>query len=111
MPNNQNLDLTFKTLADPTRRAVLARLTTGSAPIKELAAPFEMALPSFMQHVRMLESAGLVVTEKQGRTRICTLAPEALSEVEDWLSQQRTTWNARFDRLEAFLNEETLDGT
>jgi DNA-binding transcriptional ArsR family regulator len=104
MPNN--LDLTFKTLADPTRRAVLARLTNGSAPVKDLAAPFDMALPSFMQHVRMLEEAGLVTTQKQGRTRMCSLQPEALADVENWLSSQRRAWNARFDRLEAFLDEE-----
>lgn len=104
MPNN--LDLTFKTLADPTRRAVLARLTNGPAPVKDLAEPFDMALPSFMQHVRMLEDAGLVHTEKQGRTRICRLQPEALSDAESWLSGQRRAWNARFDRLEAFLDEE-----
>ncbi|MFN3226138.1 MAG: ArsR/SmtB family transcription factor [Hyphomicrobiales bacterium] len=107
MPNN--IDLTFKTLADPTRRAVLARLTNGSAPVKDLAAPFDMALPSFMQHVRLLEEAGLVTTEKQGRTRMCSLQPDALAEAENWLSQQRSAWNARFNRLEAFLDEETSD--
>ncbi len=107
MPNN--LDLTFKSLADPTRRAVLARLTTGSAPVKDLAAPFEMALPSFMQHVRLLEEAGLVTTEKQGRTRMCSLQLDALTDVENWLSRQRSAWNARFDRLETFLDEETSD--
>jgi DNA-binding transcriptional ArsR family regulator len=107
MPNN--LDITFKTLADPTRRAVLARLTSGPAPMKDLAAPFDMALPSFMQHVRLLEEAGLVTTEKQGRTRICSLQPDALSEVENWLAGQRRAWNARFDRLEAFLDEDDPD--
>jgi DNA-binding transcriptional ArsR family regulator len=107
MPNN--IDLTFKTLADPTRRAVLARLTNGSAPVKDLAAPFDMALPSFMQHVRLLEEAGLVTTEKQGRTRMCSLQPDALAEAENWLSQQRSAWNARFNRLEALLDEETSD--
>lgn len=104
MPNN--LDLTFKTLADPTRRAVLARLTSGPAPVKDLAAPFDMALPSFMQHVRLLEEAGLVTTEKQGRTRMCALKPDALADVEDWLTEQRNAWNARLDRLDAFLEQD-----
>jgi len=107
MPNN--LDLTFKTLADPTRRAVLARLTSGPAPVTDLAAPFDMALPSFMQHVRLLEDAGLVTTQKQGRTRICSLQPDALAEVENWLNRQRSAWNARFDRLETYLDEEISD--
>lgn len=107
MPNNDNLDLTFKTLADPTRRAVLARLIEGQAPMKDLAAPFNMALPSFMQHIRQLEEAGLITTRKEGRTRLCALQPDALTEVEDWLAGQRKAWNARFDRLEAFLDEDT----
>lgn len=107
MPNN--LDLTFKTLADPTRRAVLAHLTKGSAPVKDLAAPFSMALPSFMQHVRLLEQAGLVATKKQGRTRMCSLNPDALADVENWLSGQRLAWNTRFDRLETYLDGETSD--
>ncbi|MBO6676360.1 MAG: helix-turn-helix transcriptional regulator [Rhizobiales bacterium] len=107
MPNN--LDLTFKTLADPTRRAVLIRLTSGPAPVTDLAAPFDMALPSFMQHVRLLEDAGLVTTQKQGRTRICSLEPDALTDVENWLSRQRSAWNARFDRLETYLDGETSD--
>lgn len=109
MPNQLNLDHTFKTLADPTRRAVLARLATGPAAVKDLAAPFDMALPSFMQHLRLLEEAGLVGSKKQGRTRICTLKPDALADVEDWLAGQRAAWNARLDRLEAFLEQDTDD--
>lgn len=109
MPNQTNLDLTFKTLADPTRRAVLARLAAGPAAVKDLAAPFDMALPSFMQHVRLLEEAGLVQSEKQGRSRMCTLRPDALANAEDWLAGQRAAWNARFDRLEAFLEHDADD--
>jgi DNA-binding transcriptional ArsR family regulator len=102
------LDLVFKALADPTRRAVLARLGDGPASVGALAEPFDMALPSFMQHLRVLERAGLVSSTKIGRVRTCTLRPEALGGAERWLADQRAMWSGRLDRLEAYL-EETLD--
>jgi DNA-binding transcriptional ArsR family regulator len=98
-----NLDHIFTALADPTRRAVLARLGQGEAPVKTLAAPHDMALPSFLKHIDMLERAGLVRSRKQGRLRICTLHPEALAAAETWLDQQRGVWEGRLDRIEAFL--------
>ena len=106
MANQSDLDDTFRALADPTRRAIVARLTTGEARIGELAEPFSMALPSFLDHVRKLEGAGLVTTRKEGRARICTLNASRLDEAERWISRQRALWNVRFDRLEALLDED-----
>ncbi len=96
-----NLDTIFSALSDPTRRAVVARLGQGEAPVKTLAAPHDMALPSFLKHIDMLERAGLVKTRKDGRMRICTLHPEALAQAESWLDQQRAIWSGRLDRLSA----------
>lgn len=98
MPN-QNLDLVFATLADPTRRAIIERLAEGPAPVKELARPHDMALPSFLQHVRVLEQGRMIRTEKVGRQRICRLEPLALAPVQTWLDRQRRTWERRLDRL------------
>jgi DNA-binding transcriptional ArsR family regulator len=95
------LDSIFRALADPTRRAVLARLTIGPSSIGELAEPFNMALPSFLQHVKVLEHCGLVQTAKQGRVRTCRIAPHKIAEAEHWLSQQRQLWEGRPDRLGA----------
>ncbi len=104
MPNNStHLDQVFQALADPTRRAVLQRLRHGPAPVGELAAPFAMALPSFLQHLRMLEASGLIRSRKQGRVRTCTLEPLALQRAEQWLQEQRIQWEARLDRLEEVL--------
>jgi len=99
------LDGTFQALADPTRRAVLGRLGTGPASIGELAAPFEMALPSFMKHIRYLEKTGWIKTRKQGRVRTCTLEREPFDLVESWLDTQRGIWEGRTDRLERFLTD------
>ncbi len=97
------LDSTFGALADPTRRAILAALTTGQASISELARPHRMSLPAVMKHVRVLERAGLVSQKKVGRTRHCRLAAEPLKEAEDWLAQYRMFWEKNFDALEKFL--------
>jgi DNA-binding transcriptional ArsR family regulator len=102
MPNQQ-LTRVFQALTDPTRRAVLERLTLGSAPVGELARPFKMALPSFMQHRAVLEDCGLVRSKKQGRVRTYTLAPQPLEAVEHWLSAQRAHWERRLDSLDDFL--------
>ncbi len=105
MPNeHDSLDTVFHALADPTRRAVLQRLTRGPASVSELADPFEMALPSFLQHLRVLEDSGLVRSRKQGRVRTCEMAPEPLGEAERWIADQRALWEDRLDRLAAYLD-------
>lgn len=102
MPN-QELTRVFQALTDPTRRAVLERLTRGPAPVSELAQPFRMALPSFVQHLQVLENCGLVRSNKQGRVRTYALAPPPLKAAEDWLSAQRAHWERRLDALDDFL--------
>lgn len=105
MPNQHaHLDHVFHALADPTRRAVLARLCEGPAPVSELAEPFDMALPSFTQHLGVLEQSGLVHSEKRGRVRTYQLAPERLKEAQDWLAKQRAHWEKRLDQLDNYLN-------
>ena len=109
---SQQLDGIFQALADPTRRAVLGRLGRGPASISELAQPFAMALPSFIKHIHMLESSGLIRTVKQGRVRTCAIEAARFSEISQWLEGQRAIWEGRADRLEQFVisqqNEETL---
>ena len=100
------LDDIFVALADPTRRAVVRRLGEGSASVGELAQPFEITLPSFMKHVRTLESSGLIRTRKTGRVRMCTLNQDRLSLVDDWLAEQRRAWEQRTDRLEQFVTHQ-----
>ena len=101
--SSSQLDAVFQALADPTRRAVLGRLGTGPASIGELAAPFEMALPSFMKHIRSLENTGWISTRKTGRVRTCTLERKSFDVIETWLSAQRSIWEDRADRLERFV--------
>lgn len=102
-----NLDHLFTALSDPTRRAVIAQLGGGEAPVSALAQPHNMALPSFLKHLAQLERAGLVTSRKVGRTRICTLHPEALQTAQTWLDQQRAVWEGKLDRLDAFLSKDT----
>ena len=97
------LDDTFRALADPTRRAVIQALGRGPASVSELARPFEMALPSFLQHLRTLEECGLVSTRKVGRVRTCTLNAAPLEAAETWLDEQRRLWTRRLDRLDALV--------
>jgi|SRR6516164_7184836 DNA-binding transcriptional ArsR family regulator len=97
------MDAIFQALADPTRRAVVGRLGRGPATVSELAAPFDMALPSFLKHIRMLEGGGLIRTRKTGRVRTCELEKGALATAESWLAQQRALWEGRTDRLEQFV--------
>jgi DNA-binding transcriptional ArsR family regulator len=97
------LDGVFHALADPTRRAVLGRLGQGPASISDLAKPFDMALPSFMKHIRLLEDSGWIRTAKQGRVRTCAIEKKQFAAVESWLSEQRTLWEGRTDRLERFV--------
>jgi DNA-binding transcriptional ArsR family regulator len=101
-----SVDEVFVALADPTRRAVVRCLGSGPTSVGELAQRFPMTLPSFMKHVRTLESSGLIRTVKQGRVRTCVLNRERLGLVEDWLAEQRLIWAERTDRLEQFLEEE-----
>jgi len=97
------LDDVFRALADPTRRAVLGRLGAGPATVSELARPFDMALPSFMKHIRVLEKSGWVRTRKVGRVRTCTIDESSFAAVEGWLAAQRRLWEDRTDRLEQFV--------
>lgn len=100
------LSTVFLALADPTRRAVIARLGQGPASVSELASPFKMGLPSFMKHIRFLEDSGMIRTTKTGRTRTCVIDGRRLSDAERWLAEQREIWEARSDRLEAFVMQE-----
>ena len=104
MPNySAKLDQVFQALADPTRRAVLQRLSDGAASTLELARPFHMALPSFTQHLGMLEKHGLVKSKKTGRVRTYELAPKRLQAAEDWILDRRKLWERRLDQLDAYL--------
>lgn len=100
-----SLDTLFQALADPTRRAVLGRLGEGVASVGDLAAPFDMALPSLMKHVHVLEAAGLIHTRKAGRVRYCEIDEARLAAVGSWLDEQRAIWESRTDRLERFVVE------
>ena len=97
------LTLTFAALADPTRRAMLARLATGEATVSELAEPFAVSLPAISQHLNVLERAGLVVRTREAQWRPSRLQVDPLDEAVDWLLARRRTWDARMDRLEAHL--------
>ena len=100
-----SVDPVFRALADPTRRHVLERLSRSPASVSELAAPYDMALPSFLQHLRILEDSGLVRSNKVGRVRTYKLAPKRLKAAEDWLSRQRSLWERRLDQLDSYLLE------
>ena len=101
-----DLDEVLVALADPTRREVVRRLGSGPASVGELARPFPITLPSFMKHLRTLESSGLVRTAKSGRVRTCTLNHERLALLDGWLDEQRAIWEARTDRLEALVTSQ-----
>ena len=107
MPNQTTeLSRVFYALSDPTRRAVLTRLSDGPASVSELARPFEMALPSFLQHLGVLEECGLVRSRKQGRVRTYRPTPRPLAAAEHWIEQRRALWEQRLDQLDDYL--ETL---
>jgi DNA-binding transcriptional ArsR family regulator len=112
---NQQIDLDrlFNALADPARREIVERLSRGPAPVSELAKPLPMSLPSVMQHLGVLEAAGLVRSEKVGRVRTCSIEPDALSLAEQWINDRRTAWEHRLDRLGTYLanlSKEEPDG-
>jgi len=106
MPNQSiQLDRVFYALADPTRRAVLERLSAGPAAVSELAKPFDMALPSFTQHLNVLSDCGLVHSQKTGRIRTYYISPQALMVAEQWMVEQRHLWEARLNQLDSYLNQ------
>ncbi|OOG65289.1 transcriptional regulator [Sinorhizobium sp. A49] len=106
------LDLAFHALSDPTRRAVVSRLAEGELPVTALAEPFDMALPSFAQHLKVLEDCGLIVSEKRGRSRWCRLERARFAEAANWMEAERRRWDERLGRLEDYLDkmEENDDG-
>jgi len=103
------LDVTFRALADPTRRGMLASLALGDKSIGELGEPFQMSFAGASKHVKVLESAGLVARRKAGRRQICTLKAEPLKEAEDWLRQWEKFWSVRLDRLEALVERHSKE--
>jgi DNA-binding transcriptional ArsR family regulator len=104
MPSDQ-LSATFQALADPTRRAILARLTRGETSVTELAEPFAMSLPAVSKHLKVLERAGLVARGRDAQWRPCRLEAQPLRDVADWVERYRRHWEARFDRLDDYLRE------
>lgn len=112
MTEQSRLDETFAALANPTRRAILARLADGHATVNELAAPFDMSLPAISKHLKVLEKAGLIDRGQDAQFRPCMLNAEPLKALASWTDQYRHIWEARFDRMEQFLKqiEEPKDG-
>lgn len=106
-PSEKEIDLLFQALADPSRRAMVDRLTRGPASVSELGRPLAMSLPAVVQHLHLLEASGLVRTEKLGRVRTCSIEPNTLRTAEAWVAERRTAWEQRLDRLGDFLAEQT----
>ncbi|HSU57770.1 MAG TPA: metalloregulator ArsR/SmtB family transcription factor [Bryobacteraceae bacterium] len=104
MPSD-HLSTTFAALADPTRRAILARLASGETSVTELAEPFEISLPGISKHLKVLERAGLIVRSREAQWRPCQLEPRPLKEAADWLEYYRRFWEESFDRLDEYLHE------
>jgi DNA-binding transcriptional ArsR family regulator len=108
LPNQRaELDLVYQALADPTRRFIVARLARGPATVSELAEPHDMSLPAVLQHLGLLESSGLVRSEKVGRVRTCKLDAARLRAAEDWLAARRSLWERRLDRLGDYLRRKS----
>jgi DNA-binding transcriptional ArsR family regulator len=101
---DQQLDLMFQALADPTRRAMVERLSKGPASVSELAKPLPMSLPAVVQHLQVLEHSGLVTSKKVGRVRTCTLDTGAMSRAEQWINERRRGWEKKLDKLGALLD-------
>lgn len=104
MSNADRLDETFAALADPTRRAILARLASGEASVTELAAPFAMSQPAISKHLKVLERAGLISRGRDAQRRPCRLEPQPLAEASGWLEAYRRCWEGNFQRLDALLD-------
>ncbi len=100
---DSTLDTLFSALSDPTRRDVMERLGKGTQTVTELAANYDMALPTFTAHLAKLEAAGLIKTRKSGRIRTCEIHPDALNPIDGWLAEQRNIWEARLDRLDDYV--------
>ncbi len=103
--NTDQLSTTFAALADPTRRAILARLTSGEASVTELAKPFKISMPAISKHLKVLEHAGLIQRSREAQWRPCRLEAAPLKEVSDWTERYRRFWEERFDRLDEYLAE------
>jgi DNA-binding transcriptional ArsR family regulator len=101
----ESLDLVFQALADPTRRAIVERLTRGPASVSELTQPLTMSMPAVLQHLRVLQDSGLVRSSKTGRVRTCEIEPAVLSNAEQWIGDRRSRWERRLDRLGDFLDD------
>jgi DNA-binding transcriptional ArsR family regulator len=104
------LDQAFQALADPTRRVIVERLAQGPASVSELKRPLDMSLPAVMQHLAVLETSGLVVSQKSGRVRTCRINPAALAEAERWIAERRLEWERRLDRLGDYLQTLESEG-
>ena len=104
---NDALSVTLSALADPTRRAILARLSEGEASVNELAAPFDISLPAISRHLKVLESAGLISRGRKAQWRPCRLRTEPLTELDDWLARYRQFWEGSFDKMDGYLEELT----
>src|SRR5580698_11149364 len=102
----QSLDATYSALADPTRRAILARLATGEASVREIAQPFSISAPAISRHLKVLEDADLIARRKQGQTHILRLNPASLKDAQEWLDHYRAFWSGAFDRLDAHLKKD-----
>ncbi len=111
MVKSQTLDRTFSALSDPTRRDILERLAIGPAPVSELARPIGISLPGVLKHIRILEEANLVTTEKRGRTRECRLGPEQMEDVTRWIERYRQQWDRQLDRLDAIIERKKGEAT
>lgn len=105
MPTDDELSLTFAALADPTRRAILARLAEGEATVLELAEPFQLSLPAVSKHLKVLQRAGLISQSRRAQWRPCRLEPGRLKDASDWVEHYRSIWEDRFGRLDAYLRE------
>jgi DNA-binding transcriptional ArsR family regulator len=105
MATTDHLDATFAALADPTRRAILARLALGETTVNELAEPFDMSLPNISKHLKVLENAGLISRSRDAQRRPCKIEPEPLREVSAWVEAYRKLWEGRFDRLDDYLKQ------
>ena len=107
---NDQISSTFSALADPTRRAILARLALGETSVTELASPFEMSMPAISRHLKVLEKAGLIARGREAQWRPCKLKAEPLKQAADWLDEYRRFWEESFDRLGEYLQELTSEG-
>jgi DNA-binding transcriptional ArsR family regulator len=104
-PSSGHLDAVFAALADPTRRAIVARLARGETSVKELAKPFKISGPAVTKHLKVLESAGLIARSRRAQQRPCRIVARPLKEATDWMEQYRALWEARLDRLDDYLME------